>query len=52
MLEKNNNTFKDEIEASFKQEVATQLQTHNESMMEKINQQFASFQTVILHTMK
>ena len=52
LLEKNNNTFEEEIEASFMQEVAAQLQTHNESMMKKINQKFASFQTVMLQTMK
>jgi len=38
MLEKNNNTFKEEIEASFKHEVLEQLQAHNDSMMKKINQ--------------
>ena len=52
MLEKNNNTFKEETEASFKHEVAEQLQANNDSMMEKINQQFVSFQTVMLQTMK
>ena len=52
MLEKNNTSFKEEIEASFKHEVAEQLQANNDSMMEKINQQFASFQTVMLQTMK
>ena len=40
---KNNTQFKGEFEASFKQEVADQLKTNNDSTMDKINQQFASF---------
>ena len=52
MLKKNNTPFKAEIEASFRQEVAEQIQTNSGYMMEKINQQFASFQTVMLQTMK
>ena len=37
MLEKNNK-FKEEIEASFKQEVAEQLKINTDSMMENIYQ--------------
>ena len=44
--------MKEKIEASFKQKVAEQLKTNNNSMMEKTNQQFALFQTVMLQTMK
>ena len=44
--------FKKAFDASFKQEVADQLKTNNDSMIEKINQQFALFQTVMLQTMK
>ena len=54
MLDKNNTIFKEdiEIEASFKKEVAAQLQVHNDTMMETINQYFTSFQSVILQTIK
>ena len=38
MLEKNNTQFKKEFESSFKQEVADQLKTNNDSIMDKINQ--------------
>ena len=52
MLDKNNTTFKEDIEASFKKEVAAQLQVHNDTMMETTNQSFSSFQSVILQTIK
>ena len=51
MLGKKNKS-KEEIEVFLKQEVTEQLQSNNDSMMETINQQFASFQTTMLHTMK
>ena len=52
MLEKNNTTFKENIVDSFKKAVATQLQLHNDTMMETMHQRFTSFQTVMLQTMK
>ena len=52
MLDKNNTTFKEDIEASFKKEVAAQLQMHNDTMMETTNQSFTSFQSVMLQTIK
>ena len=52
MLDKNNTTCKEDIEASFKKEVAAQLQVHNDTMMETTNQSFSSFQSVMLQTIK
>ena len=52
ILGKNNAQFKKEFEASFKQQVADQLKTNNDSMMDEINRKFASFQTVMLQTTK
>ena len=51
MLEKNTE-FKKDIEVSFKKEVAEQLQLNNNAMMERINQRFTSFQSVMLHTIE
>ena len=47
-LDKYNTTFKEDIEASSKKEVAEQLQLHNDVMMDTTNQRFTSFQCVIL----
>ena len=52
MLDKNNTTFKEDIETSFKQEIVEQLQMYNDKMMEIMNQPFTSFQRVILQTLK
>ena len=48
MLEKNDSTFKEDIEAFFKKNVSDQLQAHTDLMTEKINQQVISFQRVML----
>ena len=52
MLDKNNTTFKEDIETSFKQEIVEQLQMYNDKMMEIMNQPFTSFQRVMLQTLK
>ena len=52
MLNKNDTTFKEDIEASFKKEVATQLQLQNDTMVATIDQSFLSFQSVVLQTIK
>ena len=54
MPEENNTIFKEDIEASFKKEIAIQLQLqlHNDTTIEIMNQRFTSFQTITLQTMK
>ena len=52
MLDKNNTTFKEDIEASFKKKVVSQLQLHDDTMMATIDQRFSSFQSVMIQTMK
>ena len=47
MLDKNNTTFKEDIEDSFKKEVVSQLQLHNDSMMATIDQRFLYFQSMM-----
>ena len=51
-LDKNNTTFKEDIEASFKKKIVKKLQLNIDEMMETINQRFISFQSVMLNTMK
>ena len=50
MLDKNNTTFKEDIEASFKKKIAEQLQIYRTTIIG--NQRFISFQSVMLQTMK
>ena len=52
MLETNNQSFKKEIDSSFKNEVAEQLRLNNLVITETFNQRFASFQIVMLQTIK
>ena len=52
MLDKNNQSFKKELESSFKNEVAEQLRLNNLAITENFNQRFSSFQTVMLQTIK
>ena len=48
MLQTNNDIFKEEIEDSFKAEVAEQLRIKNMVVTETFNQKFEAFQTVML----
>ena len=48
MLEINNNSFKKELEYTFKDEVTEQLRLNNLAITEKFNQRFVFFQTVML----
>ena len=50
--EKNNDTFKVEIEVSFKTEVVEQLRLNNIAITKSFNQKFEALQTVILQTVK
>ena len=52
MLDANNNSFKKELESSFKNKVAEQLRLNNLAITENFNQRFSSFQTVMLQTIK
>ena len=52
MLDKNNTTFKEDIEDTFKKEVVSQLQLHNDSMMATIDQRFSYFQSMMPQTLK
>ena len=52
MLETNNTSFKKELESTFKYEDAEQLRLKNLAIAKNFNQRFASFQKVILQTMK
>ena len=51
-LKKNNNTFKAEIEVSFKTEVTEQLRLNNIAITDRFNQTFEAFQTIMLQTVK
>ena len=51
-LKKNNNTFKAEIEVSFKTEVTEQLRLNNIAITDTFNQTFEAFQTIMLRTVK
>ena len=46
MLKTNNNSFKKELESTFKDEVAEQFRINNLVITENFNQRFVSFQTV------
>ena len=52
MLDINNNSFKKELESSFKNEVAEKLFLNNLAISKNFNQRFSSFQTVMLQTIK
>ena len=47
-----NDTFKVEIEVSFKTEVVEQLRLNNIAITKSFNQKFEALQTVILQTVK
>ena len=51
-FKKNKNTFKAEIEVSFKTEVTEQLRLNNIAITDTFNQTFEAFQTIMLRTVK
>ena len=51
-FKKNKNTFKAEIEVSFKTEVTEQLRLNNIAITDTFNQTFEAFQTIMLQTVK